>query len=145
MSRINKKVATKEKKSGAVSKITERHHIDYNERHGRLAFLNACDKHCLLSKWRNNELDELIGCFKKVERSTWKNILRDDGLKYESHQYIDFPRPKDLPPDASLDSIRVTQRMRLYGYRSDDVFYIIWFDREHAVCPMSKQKRYKIN
>lgn len=133
-----KKEATK------ISSVATEKTINYNERPGRLSFLSACDTHCLLCNWQKDELTELMGCFKKVERTLWKNILKDDGLNYESHNQIDLPPPPALPPDASLDSMRVTQRMRLYGYRTQDVFNIIWFDRLHEVCPEGKKWRYKV-
>ena len=118
--------------------------LNYNEAHGKFTFSSVCDHNCLLSGWQKDELQQLIGCFKKVERLLWKEILKDPGLNYESHKFIDLARPEKLPPDASLDSIRVSQRMRLYGYRTQDVFNIIWFDREHIVCPEGKTCRYAI-
>jgi hypothetical protein len=144
MSKINKNVVKKQGSSKITPRATKEPSINYNECCGRFAFLNVCNRHCLLSEWRGGELDDLISCFKKVESSLWKNILKDDGLNYEKHHHIAFPLPSNFPPDAALDSIRVTQKMRLYGYRVDNVFYIIWFDREHSVCPAGKQKRYSI-
>lgn len=144
MGKINKKAAKREKCSKITSKATEKPAINYNECCGRFGFLSVCDNHCLLSEWHGSELSELIGCFKKVERTIWKNILKDDGLDYKRHHHINLPLPKNFPPDATLDSIRVNQKMRLYGYRLNDVFYIVWFDREHLVCPVGKQKRFTI-
>jgi hypothetical protein len=142
MPKINK--PKKQNQSKISSQATEKT-INYNDQHGKFAFSSVCNRHCQLSEWQRNELDELIGYFKKVEQSIWKNILKDDGFNYESHNLIDLPVPETLPPDASLDSMRVTQKMRIYGYRTQDIFNIIWFDREHKVCPEGKKWRYKIS
>lgn len=138
----------KPKPSKIIKKITQdalERKLDYNEQFGRFAFSSCCDRHCLLSEWQKRELVELISFFKKVEKLNWKNILINDALNYESHNFTDLPPPSTLPPDASLDSMRVTQKMRVYGYRTQDVFNIIWFDREHKVCPMGKKCKYQVS
>lgn len=116
----------------------------YDDDFGRFAFSSVCENHCLLEDWQKAELERLIYCFKKIESLTWKQIKKDSGLDYESHSYIAVPRPQTLPPDASLDSIRVNLKMRLFGYRTQNVFNIIWFDKNHIVCPEDKTKKYAI-
>ncbi len=118
--------------------------VNYDECRGRFAFSSVCERHCLLSSWIKQELDELIVYFKKVEKLLWKEILRDPGLVYEEISHIALPRPASLPPDASLYSMKVAGRLRVYGYRTQDVFNIIWFDRLHEVCPVDKTKKYAI-
>lgn len=134
----------REKGGRITSKATDKR-INYDNNYGKLAFSSACDKHCLLSSWQSRELDELIGYFKLVEKLLWKEIIMEsNGLDYEEHHYIALPKPHSLPPDTSLHSMRVTQRMRVFGYRTQDFFNIIWFDRNHIVCPVDKPKEYVI-
>lgn len=117
---------------------------DYNQSYGRFAFRSTCENHCLLADWGKPELSELIKCFKKFEKLQWKEIIKDSGFQYESPKQVAIKPPSTLPPDASLDSIRVNQRMRLFGYRTQDIFNIIWFDKDHMVCPMDKEKKYAL-
>lgn len=132
------------KKATKINPKATENSYSTNDDFCRFVFSFTCERHCLLSDWQKIELSELIGFFKKLELQTWKDIFKDDGLNYESHSWIALPRPRALPPDASLDSMRVTQRMRLYGYRTQNFFNIIWFDREHKVCPTDKECKYRV-
>lgn len=138
------KQVTKREKSKIKSSMTQLKSINYDQCFGRLAFSKSCEKNCLLSSWKSTELKLLIDCFKKVESETWNIIRHDIGLNLEVIKHIDLHRPSTLPPDATFRSIRVSNSMRLYGYRLQDTFYIIWFDREHIVCPQGKPKRYAV-
>ncbi len=80
--------------------------------------------------------------FQKIEKLSWKQIQSDPGLNFERNKNIALPLPSNFPPDASLCSVRVNQKIRLYGYRVREFFYIVWFDKNHKVCPMGKSKKY---
>ncbi len=41
--------------------------------------------------------------------------------------------PEHITPDVRILSSRFGQRARLIGYRSDEVFHIIWIDPKHKV------------
>ena len=119
--------------------------VNYDKCTARLAFSSVCNSHCLISEWYDDELITLINCFKNLESKTWLEIKDDNGLNYEPKvKHIDIQRPQTLPPDANLSSLRVNKKSRLYGYRTQDVFNIIWFDKNHVVCPMNKQKKYSV-
>lgn len=140
-------MAKKKIKSNATnlkdSKIdTSLKDINYDERKGRLAFSSVCNKKCLISDWQKDELGILIDTFKKIESIEWKEIFNDSGLNWERNSHIALKLPKNFPPDAKLHSIRVNGKMRLYGYRAQEFFYIVWFDKNHEVCPMNKNKKH---
>lgn len=116
----------------------------FDDEKAKLIFSKACETHCQLSEWHRDELNALINCFKKLESMQWKDIKKDSGFDYETVKYICLQRPKTLPPDASLDSLRVSGKSRLYGYRTQEFFNIIWFDKNHIVCAMDKQKKYSV-
>ncbi|MBA1335913.1 MAG: hypothetical protein HPY66_1731 [Firmicutes bacterium] len=40
-----------------------------------------------------------------------------------------------------MEEIKVDDRRRIIGYRGGRIFHLIWFDRDHEVCPMGKPKR----
>lgn len=116
--------------------------INYNLRFGKFAFEFVCDNKCCLSDWQGMELRLLIDSFKKVEKLTWQQIFTDTGLKWERNKNIAIQLPSNLPEDIKLYSFRVNQKMRVYGYRAQEFFYIVWFDKNHIVCPEDKPKRY---
>lgn len=112
----------------------------HDESKGKISFLKVCSTRYRLSAWQEEELTDLVNCFQKIENSTWKEIKRDGGLNYKPVKHIAVPPPSNAPPDAQLMSLKVCEKKRLYGYRIFDYFYIVWFDRNHEVCAMSKQK-----
>lgn len=116
---------------------------DYNEMYGRIAFTNVSHhKSCNISTWHDTELKLLIECFKKIEALKWKDIFKDSGLNWERNSNIAIQLPSGLPEDSKLHSVRVDGKKRIYGYRVQEYFYIIWFDRNHIVCPENKPKKY---
>lgn len=138
----------KPKKNNANNRISnkavELKSEDWDSCYGRIAFINVCNKKCLLSQWHEKELKDLIKCFIKVESKTWSEIKVDSGLKYEIVKQIAIPPPDNIPPDVRFGSLRVNDKNRLYGYRLTDTFYIVWFDKNHVVCPQGKSKPYAI-
>lgn len=122
---------------------TELKEENYDNKKGRIAFSSVSHSQCPISDWQGEELKSLIETFKNIESLSWKEIMIDSGLKWERNKNIAIPLPNDFPQDANLCSMRVSKKMRIYGYRAQEYFYIVWFDRNHEVCPIGKQKRYK--
>jgi hypothetical protein len=141
---MEKKVNIKALKvKGDNGKIkTDLKETNYDFRRGKFAFEFVCDNRCCLSDWQGQELKLLIDSFKKVEKLTWQEIFVDQGLKWERNKNIAIPLPNQLPKDTKLCSFRVNQKMRIYGYRAQELFYIVWFDKNHIVCPEGKSKKY---
>lgn len=138
------KINLSRKKETKITPTASQKQVTYEECTGRIAFSKVCDKHCLLCDWTKKEIKLLIDCFKKIESMRWIDIRKDQGYKYETIKNISIPRPLSLPPDATLKSLRVNDKHRLYGYKAQDTFNIIWFDRNHIVCPMGKPKKHAI-
>ncbi len=139
-----KKIKLQEKKDTRTTPQASQKQITYEDCTGRIAFSKVCDRHCLLSDWDKKELKLLIDCFKKIESMCWKDIKSYNGFNYETIKHIAITPPSSLPPDATLKSLKLNDDHRLYGYRAQDTFNIIWFDKTHMVCPMNKQKKYAI-
>lgn len=138
--KINKKAVKIKNSKEKINK--DLNDVDYDEKNGRLAFSSVSHNKCPISSWQGDELILLIDAFKKFESEKWKDIFTDPGLKWERNSHIAFKLPRDLPEDIKLYSFRVSSKMRLYGYRAQEFFYIIWFDRNHEVCPMGRRKTY---
>lgn len=102
-----------------------------------LSFKHVSDNHCLLSDWECAELKELIGAFKMLEEVPWTK-LHSSGLRLKSIDSFSKPLPPCVSPDETIYEIRVCIRKRVFGYRTGDIFRIIWFDRSHEICPEGK-------
>lgn len=131
----NKKVSAKNREIN-----TQLNEPNYDKRKGRLAFSYVCHKKCSISDWAGQELTQLIDTFKKFESLNWEEIFKDSGLNWERNRNIALKTPDYMAEDAKLHSIRVSKKMRIYGYRAQQYFYIIWFDKNHEVCPVHKRK-----
>lgn len=74
----------------------------------------------------------------------WRDVRGHVGLHYEANVDLDRTMrralPASLPKDCSIDSFRVSDKARVWGYRAENVFYIVWFDNDHGVCPEGKQR-----
>lgn len=105
------------------------------------SFLHSSDQHCLLSDWRGDELSELIKAFKTMEALPWNQLQRHHGLGFKVVDSFSRPLPQAISPDETIFEVRVCQRKRVFGYRAGNVFRIIWFDRNHEICPEGKHRR----
>lgn len=59
----------------------------------------------------------------------WRTIKTYNGFKYEDIPQIE--KPDSIEKDITLSSIRASQSFRLIGYRSEEYYNIVWFDRNH--------------
>ena len=66
-----------------------------------------------------------------IETMPWRVIKTYIGFKYENITGIQ--KPDNIDKDITLSSFRISQSFRLIGYRNEQFFYIIWFDRNHEV------------
>lgn len=105
------------------------------------SFRHVCSTHCKLSDWRGNEVNLLIKLFQKMEAIPWKDIRGHSGLNYKPVDHYIYKLPEDVPKDITLHELRVDGDRRIFGYRGERVFYLIWFDRNHEVCPQNKSKK----
>jgi len=105
------------------------------------SFKHVSDNHCLLCEWGNPELSELIGTLKTMESLTWSQVRQHKGLNLTGVDHPAYPPPPSVPGDASITEVRVDEKRRLFGYRGGRVFHLIWFDRNHQVCPAGKVRR----
>ena len=59
----------------------------------------------------------------------WRSIKTYKGFKFENIPEI--PLPNNIEKDITLSSLRASEKFRIIGYRQEDYFYIVWFDRNH--------------
>lgn len=114
-----------------------------DDRHPAFRFKHADENKYCLRDWKAPELDDLVRAFKKIEGYTWGQI-KGHGGKLGNKVGTGFgvidknlpTLPDGVPPDAVISEMRVDGTKRIFGYRVDEFYYLIWFDRNHEVCKM---------
>jgi|HigsolmetaAR203D_1030402.scaffolds.fasta_scaffold26797_2 hypothetical protein len=101
------------------------------------SFAFACPNHFQLSEWQREELKHLVDTLRRYSRMKWEEIRKVKGFRSVDPNTFSVPLPDDISPDIVILEFRVSKRARIFGYRSKQVFHIIWFDRNHEVYPMS--------
>ena len=77
------------------------------------------------------------------ETMTWNEIegKRDHSINVESLSNIAQKRLEDIQLDDidEVFSLHIDGKKRLFGIRDRNIFKVLWWDREHKVCPSPKK------
>lgn len=97
------------------------------------------------STWTVAEMNKFWKFNEKLHNCTWQQVYdtaskgeekRGFALTYiERNKYNSIPFIKDLSSDIKMFELRVDNKMRVHGFRVDNVFYLCALDREHQICP----------
>jgi len=101
--------------------------------------------HECFSAWNKDELKAFGDLNRKVSGMTWVEIERTGGkpgtkiglgytLLDQTTVLKKYPIPLSLQPlskDFTFHEMRVTQKARVVGFRHNDVFFLVWLDRNH--------------
>lgn len=90
---------------------------------------SQCDEKYPLQELQKDELKAFISFAKTFEKLPWNTIRRYKGFKFESIPQIE--KPNNIQKDITFNSIRISEKFRIIGYRQEEYFYIVWFDRNH--------------
>ena len=90
---------------------------------------SQCDEKYPLYNLKKEELKAFVSFAKKFEILTLENIKTYKGFKFEN--IPELKKPNNIDNDIILSSLRVSDKFRLIGYRQEEYFYIVWFDRNH--------------
>lgn len=96
-----------------------------------LKFSKCDDNKYQLWDLNKTELKKFVAFAKKIENMKWIDIKKLKGFHYEIIQNL--KAPETVSEEITLRSIRVDEEFRIYGYRMNDNFYIIWFDPNHEL------------
>lgn len=104
-------------------------------------FTHADENRWCLSKWKAQEIEDLIHALKKIEKYTWSEIKSQGSKKRGESVGCGFKiikqhpsPPNSVGEDAVISEMRVCEKKRVFGFRMDSIYYIVWFDRDHSVC-----------
>lgn len=95
-----------------------------------------------LSEWTSLEIDDLFKFFKLMESLSWKQVKMHSGLRYKNIDGYPNINNSEVSEDVSICELRICKVKRIHGFRSGNVFCVIWFDRDHSVCPEGKNRTY---
>lgn len=135
------KRVTKPKNKGKVNEkaLEAKDAIDYFAKTPVFKFNSVDLNKWVLWEWKSEELKLLIDCFKKMEKLSWYGIQKHTGLRLKM---LDIDPPTYLSKDINIYEIRVSKEQRIHGYINKNEFNIVWFDRDHTVCPEGKVRKY---
>ncbi|STC98270.1 hypothetical protein [Elizabethkingia anophelis] len=100
--------------------------------------INIRDSFELLSE---SDEKQFKSSFEMFSNTDWNNIIQQGGKgaaktglayeKYHNQEY--FKRKYSLSNENVIYKFRVTQKYRAFGFRKDDIFYILEFDLTHKL------------
>ena len=102
---------------------------NYDNKPCNLKFSKCDENKYQLWDLDKSELKQFVSFAKKIENTEWKNIKKSKGFHYEN--ISNLSPPESISKEIVIKSIRVDKEFRIYGYRINADFYIIWFDPHH--------------
>ena len=86
----------------------------------------------------SNQKNEFVNSFNMFSDMSWVDISNSDGLEYKKYNK---PKKKKLKAwfregiykDTDIYKFRTTQGYRCFGYREENIFYILRFEIDHSI------------
>ncbi|MGN6369077.1 MAG: hypothetical protein ACTHN5_12520 [Phycisphaerae bacterium] len=110
----------------------------------RLSFEYSEDSHCL-SLLSSEDVRNAVDCFRRLNSMTWVQVYqtasKTPGMKTGLHwnpyedSALKVNRPGRVSEDHKIAGIRAGDKYRIFGFRFEDTFHVLWFDPEHKICP----------
>lgn len=95
-----------------------------------------------VSEWGRDDLKRLRKFVEKIQCMSWPQIKADGGLDYCLHKGAPkghgFSKPASISRDQSMVEMKVGGKARVHGVETEDTFFLVWLDRNHAVFPSGK-------
>lgn len=110
---------------------SEIQNLNYDNQTCNLKFSKCDENKYQLWDLTKDQLKTFVFFAKKIENIDWENIKKSKGFHYETINSL--TPPSNISKDVTIKSIRVNQEFRIYGYRMNADFYIIWFDPNHEL------------
>lgn len=91
-----------------------------------------------------SDSEGFISKLKNFEDRLWSDIINDR----ERNHFIEIHKLAKCAQQRSneihlfcdeLFSLRLSGKERLFGMVDDGVFYIVWYDKDHEICPAPKK------
>lgn len=105
-------------------------------------FIDAGRKYCL-SKCDRRQAKIALSGMQKMCRQSWTQVLESggksnkSGLHYEefrsNQEFKGVQRPAHLAKEKKIASVRANDKVRIYGYREGNTFFVLWIDPVHVL------------
>jgi hypothetical protein len=99
---------------------------------------SVVSSHCI-TICETNDRAAFATKLRNLSQLTWRELKSAPahGLGYEpiDRDHLRVPIPASLTDDVTIISFRFSGTKAMIGYRVDDVFHILWFDRDYDVYP----------
>jgi hypothetical protein len=104
-------------------------------------------KYQCISSWTTEQLQAFSSFCSKITRVGWNQIYKTGGglghktgFGYSKHSSVKaLPKNPDLPdlsPDLTWFELRVDGTARVHGFRFKSAFFLVFLDKDHAICAM---------
>lgn len=77
------------------------------------------------------EKNAFLSSFENFVKMSWDDILKYDGFDYKAYKDQDIFKRKYN--DKNICKFRTSQKYRCFGYRENDIFYVIRFESDHKL------------
>jgi len=100
------------------------------------SFLYLSKSHCI-TKCQQKEKISFVKKMHLLSQTTWNQIYSSpahkNGCEKISRDSLNVSVPQGIKDDANILSIRFFGKAPMVGFREDDIFHVIWFDRKFDV------------
>ncbi|TNJ64552.1 hypothetical protein FE784_19945 [Paenibacillus hemerocallicola] len=80
------------------------------------------------------EKRQFISTFKMFSEMSWDDILNHDGLDYKPYTPSGQSWFENTPfHNTKIYKFRTSQKLRCFGFREEDIFYVLRFERDHKI------------
>ena len=97
-----------------------------------------------LSGCEAQEIKSALNAIRRITSMTWVMLMQSGGkqnktglhaTKYEDGDLKHVTRPQAISKDLPMIGVRASGKFRIFGVRQDMRYHILWFDRNHDLCP----------
>lgn len=98
-----------------------------------------------LSRLGRDESRAALDCLRKLTTLNWGDILRQSGKGpnktglawtfYADHVLRGATRPAQLTATIPIGAVRASQKSRVFGAYDAGLFFVLFFDPDHAIAP----------
>lgn len=106
---------------------------------------SRCDfDHEFWSLNNSDIINDIIPKLSNFEKLKWKEIIQDKEHNHwiYSNKLIKAAQDRINEKNWCYDqlfSLRLGGKMRLFGHIENGIYYIIWYDENHEICPSNKK------
>lgn len=101
-------------------------------------------KHECFSQWTQRDLKDFSHLNELLSKTTWKEMIQNCSKNYGMKKglgstvirdtNIHEKLPKNISKDCTLIELRVNEKSRIIGFRNNEIYFLIWLDRNHDLC-----------